>query len=647
LRIEEYFLINVEETVERIKIIYNELKETNNEELLEKRMLVEDRYKKSNRSVFDLILENCSNYGAAKYGVVMNCEIVGLLIFKADLTEKQYINEFLSHVNKINEFWKNKSLGFIKEAIENLKKTIHYEFIQNKVYKVTNHKHIVENYFFPWMGQKHDKSRIFANNGWLFGSNDPTVNFAHYGQWDYLRRTIVIWGDCVKLRYGEKPSDSPYLWEHMSNYVESMARIFNGFRLDNAHSTPINVAQFLINKARKVNPHLLIIAELFAGSKEKEIDFVKRIGINLLIREMIWCWNANEISSKLYRYGGGVDRVLGKIDEKSQLQKFNPSTNKVEIIEYKKLVGQQPGSIIFDITHDNVTYYDKTGSLALNLPMIATVGVSLSAIGTTRGFDQLFFYQPSVVRESRLYKYERFREEEDNDDGENGLLNGSPVNVYFEYTPPWQAKSVKIAISALNWATNVYLDKFNNYFSKKLTIPKGVHYYKYIIDDHNWVCDNTKEKVKDKNGHENNVVRVGIDEHPHSKIYPDLKVIRNEINLIRKLTADRNNEYYLHQENDCFAIFRLFHDLQVTDKFNGYALIARPIFDKNIKAGGYFKVELPGIISELVFAASITIPNFDYNMIRNNKDFLIGAEGHIDLSRDIQYLHKSAKVTRV
>lgn len=26
----------------------------------------------------------------------------------------------------------------------------------------------------------------------------------------YIRRKIVIWGDCVKLRYGEKPSDSPW-----------------------------------------------------------------------------------------------------------------------------------------------------------------------------------------------------------------------------------------------------------------------------------------------------------------------------------------------------------------------------------------------------------------------------------------------------
>ena len=57
----------------------------------------------------------------------------------------------------------------------------------------------------------------------------------------YLRRTINVWGDSVKLRYGKSPADSPYLWDRMARYVSDMAAVFDGFRLDNAHSTPINV----------------------------------------------------------------------------------------------------------------------------------------------------------------------------------------------------------------------------------------------------------------------------------------------------------------------------------------------------------------------------------------------------------------------
>lgn len=44
-------------------------------------------------------------------------------------------------------------------------------------------------------------------------------------------------------RFGDKPEDSPVLWERMKTYVQQMAKIFDGVRLDNCHSTPIPVAE--------------------------------------------------------------------------------------------------------------------------------------------------------------------------------------------------------------------------------------------------------------------------------------------------------------------------------------------------------------------------------------------------------------------
>lgn len=87
-----------------------------------------------------------------------------------------------------------------------------------------------------------------------------------YEGWNYLRRTINIWGDCVKLRYGNKPADSPYLWKHMTKYVQDMASVADGFRLDNTHSTPMHVGQYLLQAARCKNPNLFVMAELFTDS---------------------------------------------------------------------------------------------------------------------------------------------------------------------------------------------------------------------------------------------------------------------------------------------------------------------------------------------------------------------------------------------
>lgn len=54
----------------------------------------------------------------------------------------------------------------------------------------------------------------------------------------------------------------------MKKYTQLLAKHFHGFRIDNAHSTPLHVGQYMVRKARNVNKNLLVFAELFTGSPE-------------------------------------------------------------------------------------------------------------------------------------------------------------------------------------------------------------------------------------------------------------------------------------------------------------------------------------------------------------------------------------------
>ncbi|KAI8079775.1 glycogen debranching enzyme [Halteromyces radiatus] len=240
-----------------------------------------------------------------------------------------------------------------------------------------------------------------ANNGWIWNA-DPLVDFAGPGSSAYLRRQVIIWGDCVKLRYGSGPEDNPWLWQHMTCYTKQVASMFHGIRIDNCHSTPMHVAEYLLDAARKIRPHLYVLAELFTGSEEKDNVFVSRLGIHALIREAMQAWDTHELSRLVHRHGG---KPVGSMDE-DMTWKLVTYDGELKDIQYVQRIpvshGSSPRALFMDCTHDNETPLQKR--LAQDaLPNAAVVAFSDCSIGSVKGYDELYPRLLDVVGEKRQY----------------------------------------------------------------------------------------------------------------------------------------------------------------------------------------------------------------------------------------------------
>ncbi|KAA3676438.1 glycogen debranching enzyme [Paragonimus westermani] len=229
-----------------------------------------------------------------------------------------------------------------------------------------------------------DAARVMAFNGWVINDN-PLRNFAEPDSYVYLRRELVVWGDSVKLRYGDKWDDCPYLWDRMAEYTELTARLFHAVRLDNCHSTPLHVAQYMLDRARTIRPNLYVVAELFTNSEYQDNIFINKLGLNSLIRESLQPHSAQALGSQLYRYG--VTRPAGAFFSHMGHQQLFPSV---------------AHALVYDQTHDNPSVAEKHCVYDF-LPLAGLNAILSCAIGSTRGYDELVPHNIDVVHETRPY----------------------------------------------------------------------------------------------------------------------------------------------------------------------------------------------------------------------------------------------------
>ena len=321
--------------------------------------------------------------------------------------------------------------GDVAEILEQIFNRVKYTRLDDhgpKQGKVDLKNPLVESYFtrLPHNSttEKHKKEDLaLVNNGWIWAAN-ALIDNAGPGSRAYLRREVIVWSDCVKLRYGSGPEESPYLWKHMAEYTRLMAKYFTGFRIDNCHSTPIHVAEYLLDEARRVRPNLFVVAELFTGSEEMDYVFVKRLGLSSLIREAMQAWGTGELSRLVHRHGGRpigsfeVDEIVGAEKKLSNGQSHRSSDSGRELVRNIK---QTPVHALFmDCTHDNEVPAQKRDARD-TLPNAALVAMCASSIGSVMGYDEVYPKLVDLVHEKRLYKSASSEDEVEVGGGEGGI----------------------------------------------------------------------------------------------------------------------------------------------------------------------------------------------------------------------------------
>lgn len=314
--------------------------------------------------------------------------------FDEDCRLKKCAENFRSHLEALNESIRWDIQNHLNYAIDNCLAGIRYERVDYngpRINEISKKYPVFMKYFTHTETEGrnileieqmmyHSKGQFFmAHNGWVMGSTDPLKDFAKKQPGTgnvYLRRELISWGDSVKLRFGDKPEDSPYLWSHMKKYVDTTAQLFDGVRLDNCHSTPLHVAEYLIDSARKIKPDLYVVAELFTNSDHTDNIFVNRLGITSLIREAVSAWDSHEEGRLVYRYGGDpVGAFQGSLE--------------------RPLKGAIAHALFLDLTHDNPSPVEKRSIFDM-LPSAALVSMACCATGSNRGYDELVPHHVSL-----------------------------------------------------------------------------------------------------------------------------------------------------------------------------------------------------------------------------------------------------------
>ncbi|THY79535.1 hypothetical protein D6C86_02114 [Aureobasidium pullulans] len=317
------------------------------------------------------------------------------------------MTHFLDELNSAFYDEYNLDTATIKEQVYSRTKYMRIDGGPQQGKPITPENPMIESYFtrLPTneTTKKHDQGELaLANNGWVWAADVLKDNAGPKSK-AYLCREIIPWGDCVKLRYGDSPKDSPFLWDFMAEYTRLMAKHFHGFRIDNCHSTPLHLAEYMLDEARSVRPNLVVMAELFSGDEKMDYVYVERLGLSCLIREAMQSWSTAELSKLIHENCG---RPIGsfELDEISDAQKRNSGTEPAPSVKevVHKIRPATVHGLLMDCTHDNELPAQRRDARD-TLSNSALVAMCAASIGSVFGYDEVYPELIELVHEKRQY----------------------------------------------------------------------------------------------------------------------------------------------------------------------------------------------------------------------------------------------------
>jgi glycogen debranching enzyme len=349
-----------------------------------------------------------------------------------DVSDAQSVKETIEDIlGELNLPFYREYDADVAAILDQVKGRIQYMRLESngpRLGPVTKKNPLIETYFARLPQNETTKrhssnSLALAVNGWIWAADAMKDNAGP--DWrPYLRRELIPWSDCVKLRYGNGPEDNPYLWERMAEYCRISAKYFTAFRIDNCHSTPIHVAEYMLDEARKVQPNLAVFAELFTNNEQTDFEFIKRLGLSALIREAMQSWSTQELSRIVHRNCGKpigsfeVDLLVSPIKARMN---GTASANGLITKEIIRQVRESPVHALFmDCTHDNEMPAQKRDARD-TLPTAALVNMCGCATGSVMGFDEIYPKLVEIVHETRLYQSINSEGEVQNGPGEGGI----------------------------------------------------------------------------------------------------------------------------------------------------------------------------------------------------------------------------------